>query len=63
MSRRDRRRNEQYSEMYNKTSNTVAGINTPKDHEDSGPTDMVSDAVGQIVDNVQHSFDGKHESS
>ncbi|MBM7568452.1 hypothetical protein [Paenibacillus sacheonensis] len=51
-----------YDEMYNETSNTAAGINTPKDHESFGPIDMVSDAVGEIVDKVQHTFDG-HESS
>ena len=51
-----------YDERYNETSNTAAGINTPKDHEDSGPLDMVSDAVGEFVDNVQHAFDGSSRS-
>ncbi|MFC5650066.1 hypothetical protein ACFPYJ_13230 [Paenibacillus solisilvae] len=54
-------KHEEYNEMYNETSNTAAGINTPKDHEDSGPLDMVSDAVANIVDNVQHTFDGEDE--
>ncbi|WP_127534032.1 hypothetical protein [Paenibacillus kobensis] len=63
MSRNHKQRDEEYSEMYNETSNTAAGINTPKDHEDSGPIDMVSDAVGEIVDNIQHTFDGNHEPS
>ncbi|MFC4811461.1 hypothetical protein [Paenibacillus sp. GCM10023250] len=52
-----KRNREGYSEMYNETSNTVAGINTPKDHEGCGPIDMVSDAIEAIVDNVQHTFD------
>ncbi|QHT59134.1 hypothetical protein GXP70_03595 [Paenibacillus lycopersici] len=48
-----------YDEMYNETSNTAAGINTPKNHEGYGPLDMISDAVEEIVDNVQHTF--QHE--
>ncbi|BBH22867.1 hypothetical protein Back11_42120 [Paenibacillus baekrokdamisoli] len=52
---------EEFNEMYNKTSNTAAGINTPKNHEDSGPLDMVSDAVAEIVENVQHTFDGQEK--
>ncbi|WP_219839281.1 hypothetical protein [Paenibacillus sp. R14(2021)] len=46
-----------YGERFNETSNTVAGINTPKDHEAFGPLDMLSGAVEKIVDNVQHEFD------
>ncbi|GMK45493.1 hypothetical protein [Paenibacillus glycanilyticus] len=60
MSRRDKH-NDEYDEFYNETSNTVAGINTPKDHEDSGPLDMVSEAVEEFMENVQHTFDGHHE--
>ncbi|MCM3626753.1 hypothetical protein M3194_05185 [Paenibacillus glycanilyticus] len=58
---KNEKRNEEFNEKYNETSNTVAGINTPKDHEDSGPLDMVSEAVEEIVDNVQHKFDGHPE--
>jgi|GEM_PF-1407964 hypothetical protein len=53
--------NNEFDERYNETSNTVAGINTPKDHESSGPLDMVSEAVEEMVDNVQHTFDGHHD--
>ncbi|SFI75765.1 hypothetical protein SAMN02799624_02044 [Paenibacillus sp. UNC496MF] len=52
-----KRNRDEYGEMYNETSNTAAGINTPKDHERFGPIDMVSDAVEAFVDNVQHTFD------
>lgn len=54
---------EEDNEMYNETSATAAGINTPKDHEGSSPLDMVSDAVAEIVENVQHMFDGNNEDS
>ncbi|WP_308637588.1 hypothetical protein [Paenibacillus silvisoli] len=46
-----------YDEFYNETSNTWAGINTPRDHEDTSPLDMISQAVEEFVDNVQHAFD------
>lgn len=59
--RKDANEPDEYNEVYNETSNTAAGINTPKNHESSGPLDMISDAVGEIVDNVQHTFDGDHE--
>ncbi|MGO4109704.1 hypothetical protein [Paenibacillus sp. YAF4_2] len=52
---------DEYNEMYNETSNTVAGINTPKNHENTGPLDMVSEAVEEIVDHVQQSFDSHYE--
>ncbi|GLX66603.1 hypothetical protein [Paenibacillus glycanilyticus] len=55
-----KKHDDEYNEIYNETSNTVAGINTPKDHEGSGPIDMISDAVEKIVDNVEHTFDGHH---
>jgi hypothetical protein len=45
-------------DQYNETSNTVAGINTPVDHEDTAATDMVSGAVEKIVDNIQEAFQG-----
>jgi hypothetical protein len=48
-------------DYYNDTSNTAAGINTPANHENSAPTDMVSDAVEQIVDHIQEAFEGKKE--
>jgi hypothetical protein len=47
--------------QYNETSNTVAGINTPADHEDSSPTDMVSGVVEKIVDNIQETFQGQKD--
>ncbi|RAP74559.1 hypothetical protein [Paenibacillus montanisoli] len=46
-----------YDEYYNETSNTAAGINTPRDHEDTSPLDLISHAIEEIVDNVQHAFD------
>ncbi|MBW7459964.1 hypothetical protein ACFOLF_15850 [Paenibacillus sepulcri] len=46
-------------DYYNATSNTEAGINTPRDREDIAVTDMISEAVGEMVDNIQHSFEGK----
>ncbi|REE78727.1 hypothetical protein A8990_1242 [Paenibacillus taihuensis] len=57
---RNRDNHEEYDEYYNETSNTAAGINTPRDHESFGPLDMLSDAVEEMVDNVQHSF-GSHD--
>lgn len=54
-------KSDEYNEMYNETSNTAAGINTPKDHENSGPLDMVSDAVAEITDNIQYTFDRHDE--
>ncbi|WP_336790279.1 hypothetical protein [Paenibacillus sp. MMO-177] len=60
MNRKDKH-NDEYDEFYNETSNTVAGINTPKDHESYGPLDMVSEAVEEFMENVQHAFDGHHE--
>jgi hypothetical protein len=53
--------NDDYNEIYNETSNTDAGINTPKEREDSSPLDMVSGAVKEIVDNVQRAFGGDPE--
>ncbi|SDW65065.1 hypothetical protein [Paenibacillus sp. CF384] len=54
------RNRDQYqdNEAYNRTSNTAAGINTPLDHQDTSPLDMISHAIEEIVDNVQHAFDG-----
>jgi len=46
---------------YNETSNTEAGINTPKDREGIAATDMISGAVQEIVDHVQRTFEGKPE--
>jgi hypothetical protein len=40
-------------EIYNETSNTAAGINTHKNHGRSGPLDMVSGAVEEMVDEVR----------
>ncbi len=59
--RKNANKPDEYNEMYNETSNTAAGINTPKNHEGSGPLDMVSDAVAEIVENVQHTFDGNED--
>ncbi|KRE49654.1 hypothetical protein [Paenibacillus sp. Soil522] len=47
---------DEYKEIYNETSNTVAGVNTPKDNEKSSPLDLVSGAVEEMVDNVQRTF-------
>lgn len=53
---------DEYNEIYNETSNTVAGINTPKDNEKSSPLDMVSGAVVEMVDHVQRTFGGNQHS-
>jgi hypothetical protein len=44
------------NDYFNETSNTAAGINTPPENEDKAPTDMISGAVGEILDNVRHAF-------
>jgi len=38
--------------IYNETSNTAGGINTPPDREDKAATDPVSDIVEEIMDNL-----------
>ena len=43
---------------YNETSNTVAGINTPKEREDASPLDMVDGAVEEMVDKLRDDFGG-----
>ncbi|UUZ95028.1 hypothetical protein LJK87_11265 [Paenibacillus sp. P25] len=48
-------------EVYNETSNTAAGINTPPDQEDCTATDMISEAVEQMMDEIQHTFIGDDE--
>ena len=53
---------DEYNEIYNETSNTAAGINTPKDHESTSPTDMVSGAVEEMVDKVERTFGGDPQS-
>lgn len=40
-------------DLYNEISYSAAGINTPADQEDCTATDMISDAVEQIMDNIQ----------
>ncbi|XEC97223.1 hypothetical protein AB6A23_12095 [Paenibacillus tarimensis] len=40
-------------ELYNEISNQIAGINTPPEREDNFPTDMLSEAVEQMMDNIQ----------
>ncbi|QYR21408.1 hypothetical protein KZ483_27695 [Paenibacillus sp. sptzw28] len=55
---KDQTEHDENNEIYNDTSNTDAGINTPKEREDSSPLDMVSGAVKEMVDNVQRAFGG-----
>lgn len=45
----------------NKTAFEIAGIPTPPNHEDASATDLISEAVEEIVDNIQHSFVGDGE--
>ncbi|HTG72091.1 MAG TPA: hypothetical protein VL921_22740 [Candidatus Udaeobacter sp.] len=52
---------DEFNEIYNETSNTVAGINTPKENEKSSPLDMVSGAVEEMVDHVQRTFEGSQQ--
>jgi hypothetical protein len=40
----------------NQTAFGVAGIPTPSDQEDVSPTDMISGAVEEIMDNIQGTF-------
>ncbi|SEF52851.1 hypothetical protein [Paenibacillus sp. UNC499MF] len=47
----DKRSNDDVG-IYNETSNTAGGINTPPDREDKAATDPVSDVVEEIMDNI-----------
>ncbi|MFE4569099.1 hypothetical protein [Paenibacillus chitinolyticus] len=47
----DKRSNDDVG-IYNETSNTAGGINTPPDREDKAATDPVSDIVEEIMDNL-----------
>ncbi|WP_246028059.1 hypothetical protein [Paenibacillus xylaniclasticus] len=61
MSSNHKGREEKVSPINNETANTAAGINTPKNHEDSSPTDLMSEAVSEMMDKVQRTFDGRSE--
>jgi hypothetical protein len=43
---------DEYNEYFNETSNTAAGINTPKDHEGIGATEPLDEIVEQVMDNI-----------
>lgn len=43
-------------DLYNETSNTAAGINTPSDRQDKSPTDMLSEAVREGMDQLKEAF-------
>ncbi|AEI40059.1 hypothetical protein [Paenibacillus mucilaginosus] len=45
-------------EEYNETSNTAAGINTPKENQGRAATDMLADFVEGTMENIEHTFDG-----
>lgn len=45
--------------IVNETSTSVAGINTPPDGENHFPTDMVSEAVEEMMDRVRDTFQGE----
>ncbi|WP_248925737.1 hypothetical protein [Paenibacillus hamazuiensis] len=47
------------SDLFNETSNTAAGINTPEDQQDCTATDLLSDAVEEMIDNIEEEFTGK----
>jgi hypothetical protein len=44
------------TDLYNETSNTAAGINTPADRQDKSPTDMLSEAVQEGMDRLRETF-------
>ncbi len=46
-------------DVYNETSNTMAGINTPTDQEDVTPTDLISETVEKTMDNIQKDLVGE----
>ncbi|MGX4586721.1 hypothetical protein [Paenibacillus chitinolyticus] len=51
----DKRSNDDVG-IYNETSNTAGGINTPPDRENKAATDPVSYIVEEIMDNLSGSI-------
>lgn len=45
-------------DVYNDTSYTAAGINTPRDQENCTATDLISGGVEQMMDELEHTFMG-----
>ncbi|MCR8631336.1 hypothetical protein [Paenibacillus radicis (ex Xue et al. 2023)] len=41
---------------YAEAANTAAGIPESTEQEEHAPTDMISETVSEIVDNVQYAF-------
>ncbi|WP_192894558.1 hypothetical protein [Paenibacillus contaminans] len=41
------------------TAFETAGIPTPPDQENIAATDMISEAVEEMIDHLEHSFEGK----
>ncbi|MFE5317790.1 hypothetical protein ACFQ88_03665 [Paenibacillus sp. NPDC056579] len=48
-------------DIYNETTNTAGGITTPADQEDCASTDMISNAVAEMMDRIQEDFIGEPE--
>lgn len=48
-------------DIYNETTNTAGGITTPADQENCASTDMISGAVAEMMDRIQHDFVGDSE--
>jgi hypothetical protein len=46
-------------DVYNETSNTMAGINTPTEQEDMTSTNLISEIVEKTMDNIQKDLVGK----
>ncbi|UQZ81776.1 hypothetical protein SK3146_00932 [Paenibacillus konkukensis] len=53
--------NEDEKDLFNETSYTVAGINTPADQENCTATDMLSDAVAEMMNRIEEDFIGEPE--
>ncbi|MBB6674702.1 hypothetical protein [Cohnella nanjingensis] len=49
----------QKTELEDQTAYMIAGIPTPPDQQDIAATDMLSEAVGELTDELQHAFEGK----
>ena len=43
-------------DYYNETSNTAAGINTPKNHEGVTASEPLDEFVKKVMDNIEHAL-------
>ncbi|GEM_PF-2359020 len=49
----------EHKDIYNETTNTFAGITTPRDREDIAATDPLNEFVKQTMDNLEEAFTGE----